>query len=768
MDRISERERIRKKTIFFPRFFFCFLKKKDCFPAIFFYLLVALYFFLALVQAGKANEKFEPVRMEKVEIRVDGRLDEAVWRSISPIKNWYQLKPNEGDEPSEVTEMWLFYDENAVYLGARLYVKDPATIIARTLERDSHSSDQDAIALILDTLNDNRTAYGFIVNSAGVRTDIAIFDDAETGGNPWNTDWNAFWDAAVKQDVNGWSTEVRIPFSSLRFKDQDGSTEMGLILWRYIARNVEYDIFPAIPNKWNFSAYKPSQALDVKFEMIEIKHPLYIKPYILGGLEQQNILNFFPLSYELQSRWQRDVGLNLKYNLTSNLVLDVTINTDFAQVEADDQRVNLTRFSLFFPEKRIFFQERADLFDFRIPIGGQKLFHSRSIGIMSGQSIPIRGGVRLTGRMGSWQIGFMEIQTAKAKIDGERIASENFGVIRLKREVMNDGSYIGGMLTSRVDFSGNYNFVAAADADLSLKAPHAYLKLKLAQSAEPASNPSKSLMAAIVLESRIRRGFSYGLVARHIGSEFYPGMGFLFRRGINLLYNRLEYNWFPESSSFIQSHGFRNKMIGIWNSETGKFETFDNNLRWEALFRSGATVQANLKVIQENLIDSFSVGDVIIEPGRYRFVYVDANYQSPSGLPFRLGIKVVGGDYYGGWQVGSTLSPSWTLNAHLTLRLDYIYNRVVVTNRIYEPHVLRFRIRSALNPALSASAFIQYSSDLRQLSTNIRVRYNPAEGVDLHLVYNEGINTTLGNNILPLPRTRSRTILIKYNYTFIR
>ena len=133
----------------------------------------------------------------------------------------------------------------------------------------------------------------------GSALDIAIFDDAETGGKPWNTGWNAFWDAAVKQDVNGWSTEVRIPFSSLRFKDQDGSTEMGLILWRYIARNVEYDIFPVIPNKWNFSAYKQSQALDVKFEMIETKHPLYLRPYILGGVEQQNILNFFPLSYEL-------------------------------------------------------------------------------------------------------------------------------------------------------------------------------------------------------------------------------------------------------------------------------------------------------------------------------------------------------------------------------------------------------------------------------------------------------------------------------------
>jgi hypothetical protein len=736
----------------------------------FFFARFSLLFFSASplwAQSVRPKNLSEILYIENPDIRIDGQLDESIWETLSPLTKWYQLTPDEGEMPSERTEMWLFYDENAIYLGARMYTKDISTLVTRSLERDSYSPDQDAIAIILDTLNDNRTAFGFIVSSAGIRTDIAIYDDAETGSTPWNTDWNAFWDAATHLDSYGWSAEIRIPFSSLRFKIKDGQIEMGLILWRYTALNVEYDVFPAIPNKWSLSAYKPSQALDIRFKKVEEKHPLYVRPYVLGGLEQENVLQPFPLAYKLQARYKRTIGLDIKYNLTSNLVLDGTLNPDFAQVEADDQRINLTRFSLFFPEKRPFFQERADLFDFRIPVGGQKLFHSRTIGIREGQAVPIIGGIRLTGQMGRWHLGFLEMQTAQSEIEDEPIASENIGVLRIKREVKNDGSFIGGMFTSRTDFVGNYNVVTALDTDISLLAPHVYLKIGLARSAEPGSRFGRSLMGSITLESRIRRGFSYAFAARHVGSQFHPGLGYLYRGNVNLLYNRLEYNWFPDIGSPIQSHGFQNKMIGIWNSETGEFETFDNNLFWEALFRSGAYMIINFKLMEENLQNSFSVGEVKIDPGRYRFAYVDANFQSPSGRPFQMGITGIAGGYYGGWQLGSELFSSWTLSAYLTLRIEYIYNFVKIEELMYRPHVARFRLQAALNRSLAAGILIQYNSDLQQLSSNIRIRYNPSEGIDFYIVYNEGINTSLNDEFPSLPRTLGRSILLKFNYTFI-
>ena len=729
-----------------------------------------LYFFLlifaAFPQSSMAVNKFAPVRVKNAAICVDGILEEAVWRSIPPITNWYQLTPNEGEGPSEATEMWLIYDENAVYLGARLQVTHPKNIMTRTMERDSHSPDQDAIALILDTLNDNRTAYGFIVSPAGVRTDIAVFDDAENVTSPWNTDWNAFWEAASQQNENSWSVEMRIPFSSLRYKNQDGSVSMGLILWRYRAYNVEYDIFPAIPNTWRYSAYKPSQALDVKFKGVKTKHPIYIRPYTIGGVEYKNVLNQDSTDYSLQSRWEKDAGLDVKYNLTNNLILDVTLNTDFAQVEADDQQINLTRFSLFFPEKRPFFQERADLFNFRIPGGSHRLFHSRTIGIIEGQNVPIIGGIRLAGRIGTWEIGLIEMHTAAMEINGERLLSENFGVFRLKNIIKDDGSYVGGMITSRMDFNGHYNFVMAADVDLSLKKP-LYFKMKLAQSVEPESDWNKSLLGSVVLHTRKRRGFSFGFSASHIGRKFNPEMGFMPRQGINRIGNRVGYFWYPEATSFIQSHGFTNRLAGIWETDSGKLETFSNKLDWEALFRTGASAVATFKVTQENLPSPFWIGKVEIDKGRYRFAALHLKYHTPSGLPLRLGVEAFGGSYYDGWQAGGVFAPSWTLSPNMTLLLEYNYSRAEVQNGIYQAHVARLRIKSAINRVLTASTFLQYSSDLRQISVNIRLRYNPTEGNDFYIVYNKGINTSLDDQIPPLTRRSNTTILIKYNCTFV-
>lgn len=477
--------------------------------------------------------------------------------------------------------MWLVYDRDALYLAARLHVKDSSSIICRNLERDSHKPEQDAVGLILDSLNDNRTAYGFIVNPSGVRTDIAIYNDAETMqpqvGNP---DWNAFWHAAVEQNEKDWMVEIRISFSSLRLRTQsDGSAEVGLILWRYIARNVEYDVFPAIPNKWQFSPYKPSQALDIKLQNIRPSHPLYIRPYMLGGLSQKNLFNDILLAYRHHNSWERDAGLDLKYNLTSNLVLDITLKTDFAQVEADDQQINLTRFSLFFPEKRNFFQERSDLFSFRLPGGQQTLFHSRAIGIINETAIPILGGTRLTGGTGNWEIGLIEMQAGKAIINGSTLPSENFGVFRLKRELAPDGSYLGALFTSRTDFKGAYSFLASIDTDIRLKGYNCF-RMQVAQSAEPGRDAGKSLMATVILHSMIRRGFSYGISAIHIGTQFNPGLGFLFRTGINRLGNRLGYTWFPEKSSLIQNHGFHNRRELVWNLHEGKYEDSKWWLLW--------------------------------------------------------------------------------------------------------------------------------------------------------------------------------------------
>ncbi len=728
--------------------------------------------FLSLVClfAGKSaaeETEFRLSRLARVECQLDGKLEEDFWKQLEPISRWYQLCPQEGEQPSEKTAMWLVYDASALYLGAKLYVRQASSIICRNLERDSYQPDQDAVGLILDTLNDNRTAYAFIVNSSGVRTDLAIANDAESmQPQVGNKDWNAFWDAAAAKDDGCWTVEMRIPFSSLRLLEQNNSATVGIILWRYVACNVEYDVFPPILNKWQFSAYKPSQALDVKLEGIKPSRPVYIKPYLLGGREHRNVFNESVLAYESAITWRRTAGLDLKSNLTSNFVLDVTLNTDFAQVEADDQQVNLTRFDLFFPEKRDFFQERSDLFSFRLPGGPQTLFHSRTIGLIEETAVPILAGVRLTGRSGRFELGLLEMQTDKARVDGQEYPAENFGVFRLKRATDANGSYVGALFTTRTDFKGNYSLLSCLDADIRFKGDN-HFRLQIAESFEPQARPEKSLFATVSVSNQVRRGLSYGISGMHLGTQFNPALGFIYRNGINRLGSRFGYTWFLSRSPLVQYHGFQNRAEAVWNLAADRFETFEDTIEWRFLFRSGATFEAETKFIREWLSEPFSVGEVEIPSEEYRFAYTTLRFESSAGKPWRLKLETQDGGYYGGSQRGILFGPSVTLSSHLTLRLEYNWNRIKVPAGRYEAHLARFRIQSALSAKLSANAFVQYNSDTREVSTNFRVRYNPREGVDLYLVYNEGLNTELERAFPRLPRFNNRAILLKYSYTFL-
>ena len=372
------------------------------------------------------------------EIHLDGKLDESVWKRIAPLPLTMN-SPTFGGTPTERTEIRIAYDDNYLYASGAFYDSDPSGVRANNLIRDGVNFSDDRFALILDTFNDNENALGFLVNPAGARADFTVYNDGESNrGPPLNFSWNTFWDAAVTRTDEGWFVEVRIPFTSLRFQDHDGRVIMGLIAWRAIARKNEVLTFPAIPTKFRWGTYKPSIAQDVVLEGVYSRKPIYISPYVLGGIEQTPELNANETAYTIQQKLTRNVGLDVKYGLTSNLTMDLTLNTDFAQVEADDERVNLTRFSLFFPEKRPFFQERAAVFDFNT--GQQsRVFYSRRIGLgPGGELIPIYGGIRLIGRIGRWDMGFLNMQTAP--YDAADLPSENFGVLRFRRQVLNSNS----------------------------------------------------------------------------------------------------------------------------------------------------------------------------------------------------------------------------------------------------------------------------------------------------------------------------------------
>ena len=296
----------------------------------------------------------------------DGIPDEEDWDAIDPLP-LVQYAPNAGAAPTERTEIRFAHDESYLYGSMRAYDSDPDGVRGNSLYRDRLAG-SDHFEIVLDNYNDNESAYVFSTTPTGIRNDVAITNDATGGtitqGGWLNRDFNTFWDAKTKVTEEGWFAEIRIPFSSLRFQEVDGEVIMGLSVNRKIARKTERLVYPAIPPVTDWAFLRPSLAQKVKIQGIKSKKQLFVTPYALGGIQQSHELDEVQNSYSTQNEYKREIGGDMKISITNYLTLDLTVNTDFAQAEADDQQVNLTRFSLFYPEKRQFFQERAGIFNF--------------------------------------------------------------------------------------------------------------------------------------------------------------------------------------------------------------------------------------------------------------------------------------------------------------------------------------------------------------------------------------------------------------------
>ncbi len=397
------------------------------------------------------------------EVKFDGVVNDACWDNVQPLE-MVMHTPTFGLQPTEKSQIMVCYDNAYLYIGARLFDSNSSDMLVSSKKRDESEVSSEELMLIFDSFNDKENALGFSTTPTGLRSDFTISKDAMQHGGPgegpFNTSWNTFWDVKTTRNDQGWFAEIRIPFSSMRFKEDKGKIVMGFICIRKIAHKNEVDVYPAIPPNWGeSSAYRPSKAQEVVLDGLKSKKPFYIAPYVIGGTQFDNVINEAGTAYDLDKSAKFNAGLDVKYGLTNNLTMDLTINTDFAQVEADNEQINLTRFSLFFPEKRTFFQERSSVFTFDFE-PGSSMFYSRQIGLNRGEQVPIYGGARITGMAGRWDIGFLDMQTQAMSQEGSSIdalTSENFGILRLRRQVINESSYVGGIVTSRIGTDGSYN-----------------------------------------------------------------------------------------------------------------------------------------------------------------------------------------------------------------------------------------------------------------------------------------------------------------------
>ena len=462
------------------------------------------------------------------------------------------------------------------------------------------------------------------------------------------------------------------------------------------------------------------------------------------------------------------MGADVKYNVTSNLTLDLSVNTDFGQVEADDQLVNLTRFPLFFPEKRQFFQERAGTFQFNTG-GADRLFHSRRIGLPQGARIPIYGGARLVGRVGQWDLGFLDVQSAERG----GLPSENFGVLRVRQQVFNPYSYAGGMVTSRVGTDGRYNVAYGLDGIFRLFDDE-YLTLKWAQTFDDSivdANDFRFGDAGMLFASWQRRrqqGIIYNATVRRTGADYRPELGFLTRRDFTQLSGTLWYNRFlPETAYFRRVKPFQVVGSATLRNADRTVESATINPRVDVEWKSGAVLGAWLEVDYEDLRRPLSLPEnTAVPPRSYWFYTAGAQYDMAQGGLFRSTFVWLMGSFYDGWATFLGAEPRWNLSRHLELSGEYQATGVRFSDRGqgFNLHIGRLRAKLAFDGKVSVAAFAQYDSDSDIVSANMRFRYNFRGGNDLWIVYNEGIHAERWDP--RLPRTDNRTVMVKYTYTF--
>jgi len=697
-------------------------------------------------------------------IVLDGRADESAWATIEPLPVYMHM-PTFGSPPTERTEFRIAYDSEYLYFSCQAYDSDFENIRMYSLERDEQSYRSDFCSIYIDTLNDEENSLAFRTGPAGNRSDSQRSNDAEQN----NSNWNGFWDVAVVRDEHGWFAEMRIAFSSVLFQAIDGQVVMGATMLRNISRKNERHIHPAIPPDLGSNGYSRStQMRKIIFEGVEERRkPAYVTPYALGGRGHTQALNESGTVYEEVADGVREMGVDVRYGLTSNLTLQVTANTDFAQVEADDRQVNLTRFSLFFPEKRRFFLERSS--NFESSLGGQdRLFHSRTVGLAEGAPVRIYGGGQVVGRVGDWDVGIMDLQTAES----EGRVSENLGVVRLRRRVLNPNSYVGGILTSRLGREGRRNIVYGTDAIFRVVGSD-YLVLNWAQSFDDqerggVTTPLDRSIMRFNWERRGSDGLTYALDLTRAGELFDPGMGFLRRSDFTKGRANLGYGWRPGPGARLFTYALQADGAVFHRNVDGKIESVEIGPRGVLETWGRHVLNLAIPFRYENLDAPFSLPEGTTVPaGIYHFAAARLQYRSSQGDPLKVNMAVEGGQFFDGRRASVSVGPTWDPSAHLGLSLDYRVDFVDFShrNQSFTANLARFRTQVSLSTEISAAWFVQYSNTDREIVSNLRFRYNPREGNDLYIVWNEGLVTDRTYFDPERLFSDERTILIKYSHT---
>lgn len=710
---------------------------------------------------------------------IDGQLTDGAWRSATPLAGFTQREPQEGTAVSERTEVRMLTDGDALYIGAWLYDREAAGIVAGEKIRDVTLTNSDYFGILLDTYKDRQNGFLFATTPAGVEYDGQIIREGEGGGvtpagqnrtqagalGGFNLNWDGSWRVAVSRDSAGWYAEFRIPFSTLRYGG-GAKQEWGLNLVRMIRRRNEEAFWSPVSRQFNL--YRMSQAGDLTGLQVPVRRVGTVTPYVLGTAQR----NF---ATSADATYPTAVGVDAKFGLTPSLTLDLTYNTDFAQVEVDEQRSNLTRFPLFFPEKRPFFLENAGTFAAGTP-QAVDLFFTRRIGIDSlGQPVKIQGGGRLTGRVGGMTVGLMQIFTGN---DPGVQTAQSFTVVRTLREV-GRRSRVGIIgvqrqgLGSHVEppCSGPRPCPSPADDNNRTYGVDGRLGLGDAWTIDAwgakTETPARrgDDFAASVRAVYLTRDWSHSVRLIRVGSDFNPEVGFLNRTPG---YSLAEFQFMHP----VRRPGW--KHVREWNPhmtirEYYGLDGFHQSSQYhldftEVTFQKGGRFGPEINLYHEGLQRPFTIAKGVTLPaGSYNFPNLGLDWETNAAAALSMTMRGDFWGFYNGSRSGGTMTVTYRRGASITSSLLLDYNDVHLDQGHFVKSIIGARIAYFFTPRVFIQSLAQFNDQASAWTTNLRFGWLNTAATGLFIVLNDGEQA---DSFFNWQRPQSRALTVKFTRQF--
>ncbi len=711
------------------------------------FLLIVLI--LSLISLKAQHSKPDKIKALKItgKIKFDGQLTEYQWKEAMHISNFTQRELNYGKPSDEHTEVAILYNKKGLYFGIWCYQK--TKIIAKSLQVDFNFWEEDNFKIMLSPFNDNRTGYLFVINPYGARADLQIynFEDA-------NRDWNGVWDAKTTITDSGWFAEVYIPFNTLQFK-KDTAPVWAINFERDIKAKNEETLWQG------WSRDKSIMSVEAAGKLLGLKNIEYVnrfefKPYTLVGFQYSKTEGkSFPIK----------AGGDLNVYLTPSLKLNLTSFTDFAQVEVDRIPVNLSRFNVYYPEKRQFFLEGSNYFSYYLGERNRG-FYTREIGIENHQQVPIYAGARLFGKIGHSEIGFLSMQ--EAPIDS--IPSTNNTVLRYKKEI-GEQSYIGAIFTNKINRNTS-NQMLGIDAEY--RTSHFWKNKNLTIGAKITATFNNFKYTPGALQYRLYIDYPNDLIDNFMsigsmGENFNPQLGFIYRKNYDA------YTWFCRiMPRILAKYGIKRLLLKPWGfilyrtHTTGQLESFYNETRLlGAVLNTGDRFEFNFQQAYDRLDKPFYLTDNLFVPiGKYFMLKNEIQLETYSGRRFWVFLLYNWGKFYNGKIKTFEGSLGWNISKNLNIEEQYTWNFVKLPNGSVLTHEVASYLNLAFTTKLNASAFIQFNSLENILIYNIRLHWIPKIGSDFYFVITTGYNKPIKQIDLLKPQTNTEVAKLIYRITF--